>query len=185
MDTHTKAYVVIALSTAGLAAVAALVAWWARPTSGAHRPPQARLVTPGLAALLTVMVCAFAVTVFAPLTGLLAPAQAAPVVVPVTDPAPPRFDALPAITEDDPRWDCATMGNRVCGPDAPLPAGPDFDCWDDASCAAVAADPTRTPIPGPDVDGPDGRWHRDCLIWPETDTADAVLTCADGWVEHP
>lgn len=21
-----------------------------------------------------------------------------------------------AITEDDPRWDCATMGNHVCGP---------------------------------------------------------------------
>lgn len=23
------------------------------------------------------------------------------------------------IMEDDPRWDCATMGNRVCGPDQP------------------------------------------------------------------
>ena len=22
----------------------------------------------------------------------------------------------PRIEEDDPRWDCATMGNRICGP---------------------------------------------------------------------
>lgn len=27
------------------------------------------------------------------------------------------FPADPGIiTEDDPRWDCATMGNRICGP---------------------------------------------------------------------
>lgn len=26
---------------------------------------------------------------------------------------------LERIEEDDPRWDCATMGNRVCGP-API-----------------------------------------------------------------
>lgn len=26
------------------------------------------------------------------------------------------------ITEDDPRWDCRTMGNKVCGPNAPKPA---------------------------------------------------------------
>ena len=25
------------------------------------------------------------------------------------------------ITEDDPRWDCRTMGNKVCGPDAEKP----------------------------------------------------------------
>jgi hypothetical protein len=24
------------------------------------------------------------------------------------------------IMEDDPRWDCATMGNRVCGPEVPV-----------------------------------------------------------------
>jgi len=29
--------------------------------------------------------------------------------------------AVKRITEDDPRWNCATMGNRVCGP---VTAGP-------------------------------------------------------------
>lgn len=28
------------------------------------------------------------------------------------------------ITEDDPRWDCATMGNRICGPGRPSDIGP-------------------------------------------------------------
>lgn len=27
----------------------------------------------------------------------------------------------PVIHEDDPRWDCATMGNRICGPGALRP----------------------------------------------------------------
>lgn len=26
------------------------------------------------------------------------------------------------ITEDDPRWDCRTMGNKICGPGAKKPA---------------------------------------------------------------
>lgn len=26
------------------------------------------------------------------------------------------------ITEDDPRWDCRTMGNKICGPNAKKPA---------------------------------------------------------------
>lgn len=33
--------------------------------------------------------------------------------------------AVPAqqrITEDDPRWDCRTMGNKICGPNAKKPA---------------------------------------------------------------
>jgi hypothetical protein len=25
------------------------------------------------------------------------------------------------ITEDDPRWDCRTMGNKICGPNASKP----------------------------------------------------------------
>lgn len=25
------------------------------------------------------------------------------------------------ITEDDPRWDCRTMGNKICGPDSHKP----------------------------------------------------------------
>lgn len=35
------------------------------------------------------------------------------------------FANLPAtpIMEDDPRWDCRTMGNLTCGPGAPHPAG--------------------------------------------------------------
>jgi len=31
------------------------------------------------------------------------------------DPAAPREKSAPHIEEDDPRWDCATMGNRICG----------------------------------------------------------------------
>ncbi|AGT12798.1 hypothetical protein PHELEMICH_61 [Mycobacterium phage Phelemich] len=30
------------------------------------------------------------------------------------------------INEDDPAWDCRTMGNRVCGPLTPTPG-----CWDE------------------------------------------------------
>ena len=34
--------------------------------------------------------------------------------------APDRTDIdSDRITEDDPRWDCETMGNRICGPIAP------------------------------------------------------------------
>jgi len=28
------------------------------------------------------------------------------------------------ITEDDPRWDCRTMGNKICGPGAKIPKTP-------------------------------------------------------------
>ncbi|HEV2122950.1 MAG TPA: hypothetical protein VGW38_09265 [Chloroflexota bacterium] len=34
------------------------------------------------------------------------------------------WQPVPApIMEDDPRWDCRTMGNLTCGPGAPHPAG--------------------------------------------------------------
>lgn len=46
--------------------------------------------------------------------------------------SPTNADALQAttapqqrITEDDPRWDCRTMGNKVCGPNQPKPV---FTC---------------------------------------------------------
>lgn len=49
--------------------------------------------------------------------------------VDITGPATPHPVSHPVtrsatITEDDPRWDCHTMGNRVCGTGArpPLPS---------------------------------------------------------------
>jgi hypothetical protein len=38
------------------------------------------------------------------------------VLVSAPDPAPVRLDYSTVIQEDDPRWDCRTMGNRICGP---------------------------------------------------------------------
>lgn len=38
----------------------------------------------------------------------------APEATPTTPPAPPADEV---IYEDDPRWDCTTMGNRICGTD--------------------------------------------------------------------
>lgn len=37
-----------------------------------------------------------------------------PETTPITTDGTP---SQPHITEDDPRWDCQTMGNRVCGPE--------------------------------------------------------------------
>lgn len=43
---------------------------------------------------------------------------------------PPPIEPKPAtglvITEDDPRWDCTTMGNQVCGPGNDDGARPGF-----------------------------------------------------------
>ena len=33
--------------------------------------------------------------------------------------------SVPQIQEDDPSWDCRTMGNRVCGPTYPAYLSPD------------------------------------------------------------
>lgn len=43
---------------------------------------------------------------------------------PVTEPEPALTPEPEVIQEDDPRWDCATMGNKVCGPVADTPAPP-------------------------------------------------------------
>lgn len=37
-------------------------------------------------------------------------------------PAPTSPASQERITEDDPRWDCRTMGNKICGPNAKKPA---------------------------------------------------------------
>lgn len=49
------------------------------------------------------------------------------------------------ISEDDPRWDCRTMGNRICGPNAKLPDGSSvgphgFNCTR-RPCLSTARDP--------------------------------------------
>lgn len=38
----------------------------------------------------------------------------------------PTTTVQTTIAEDDPAWDCRTMGNRVCGPFTPTPG-----CWDE------------------------------------------------------
>lgn len=35
-------------------------------------------------------------------------------------------DQAQKITEDDPRWDCRTMGNKLCGPDSMVRPGGGF-----------------------------------------------------------
>ena len=57
-----------------------------------------------------------------PTTPATPPATEAP--APVETPAP--TPTAEVIMEDDPRWDCHTMGNKICGPIAPvnLPAPP-------------------------------------------------------------
>lgn len=40
-------------------------------------------------------------------------------------PAPRPVVEVPACQEDDPCWDCETMGNRVCGPVMTIPDMPD------------------------------------------------------------
>ncbi|AER48977.1 hypothetical protein SEA_DONNY_65 [Mycobacterium phage Donny] len=45
----------------------------------------------------------------------------------VTHPeATPTSTVQTTISEDDPAWDCRTMGNRVCGPETATPG-----CWDE------------------------------------------------------
>lgn len=40
------------------------------------------------------------------------------------------------IYEDDPRWDCRTMGNRVCGDGTVLPDGTVIDAGDYHECVS-------------------------------------------------
>lgn len=40
--------------------------------------------------------------------------------------------APPVCHEDDPCWDCATMGNHVCGPGATRPEPSGTNCYEDA-----------------------------------------------------
>jgi len=58
-------------------------------------------------------------------------------------PSGPHVEPLSVqrVEEDDPRWDCRTMGNRVCGAPAPIAdavvySGEVIDCT-----SAEAADP--------------------------------------------
>jgi len=79
--------------------------------------------------------------------------------------APPTTSRHVTITEDDPRWNCLTMGNRTCGPryhmvdDVPNPVG-----WRQAIVGDMReADPYR------------------CLI----DISDTTtIVCQDGKVWH-
>lgn len=62
--------------------------------------------------------------------------------VPGVGPSTPPIAAQ--LTEDDPGWDCATQGNRVCGPvtDADRAAG--WHVWDTSDGArSLRVDPSR------------------------------------------
>lgn len=62
------------------------------------------------------------------------------------------------LEEDDPGWDCHTMGNRTCGPDPTIPTPPGFICQaEDNSdmpdgkeviCYRMAPNPDMDSIPG-------------------------------------
>ena len=43
------------------------------------------------------------------------------------------------LQEDDPGWDCATMGNKTCGPNGPTSAAYLEDAWASFNGAAVAS----------------------------------------------
>lgn len=54
----------------------------------------------------------------------------------------PAREPVAACQEDDPCWDCRTMGNLVCGPLGPSAERPECDRWcqtDTASAVAAVA----------------------------------------------
>lgn len=110
---------------------------------------------------------------------------------------PPSSTAtLERITEDDPQWNCLTMGNRECGPDwtaFPQPIADRHDVFH-PKCMLNMRDPVGQ-VRVNCVDGyvsSDGEFkpaspqieeaigHRECVI-SVGDTS--VIYCADGWKE--
>lgn len=98
------------------------------------------------------------------------------------------------ITEDDPRWNCRTMGNRVCGMPAPeeLTACTAMgECIPDPSKAPTCTrDVADGPIPclGSDADGiavvdAFGTEHAGCALVVTT-LEDSVAVCPDGFREE-
>lgn len=71
---------------------------------------------PTLAVVLAVVLAALAATGGAATASALRPAVTHTSTT--VRPGPHRPAPTEHIDEDDPRWDCATMGNRVCGPTA-------------------------------------------------------------------
>ena len=70
---------------------------------------------------------------------------------------PPQF-----ITEDSPRWDCSTMGNRQCGPYNGTQDAPRLQCLE----GEVSINAVR--IAGPDYSHPDpfaGTERSGCIHW--------------------
>jgi hypothetical protein len=59
-----------------------------------------------------------------------APAESYVPPAPVEGPAPVSTPVADAIQEDDPRWNCETMGNKVCGP----ASGESVDNWLSRTC---------------------------------------------------
>lgn len=83
------------------------------------------------------------------------PTPAPTVTVTVTAPVTPSTPPAP-VAEDDPAWNCLTMGNHRCGPE-----------WE--------------PFPSPAVEGPDGTQHTGCLIrFGDT----SFIVCPDGYTDE-
>lgn len=56
--------------------------------------------------------------------------QDSPEVVSVSTSEAPAVVEVPGVPEDDPSWDCRTMGNRMCGPvPVRVPGDPALECW--------------------------------------------------------
>lgn len=85
-----------------------------------------------------------------------------------TDPKPlPSPTPIVHIEEDDPGWDCNTMGNRLCGPQDEM-----------------NQDLPTQPIDQPLIDPVSGALHSPCwIVVPPT--GDGWAQCEDGYIERP
>lgn len=122
-----------------------------------------RAAAAGKLAVLGGLITLAAVTPYEPSVANAAPATVSAASIPDVTVAIPDGVRAP-VQEDDPRWDCRTMGNRVCG--RPLP--PWFG-WERATWAT-----TR------EVCGKHSR-RRAVVVWAKNlDNDNSMVVCANG-----
>ena len=108
----------------------------------------------------------------APTQALTQPLYKAPVQAPTQAPLKAPTQApltAPICYEDMPCWDCSTMGNLICGNEAPQPTAAqceeDMPCWDCATMGNKICGPTKAPVAtttAPKVDPYSGNPIVDC-----------------------
>jgi hypothetical protein len=98
-------------------------------------------------------------------------------------------DPVQYVNEDEPGWDCHTMGNHVCGPVADVPWSEQYpdeatqDATPPADDTGLFPDPFDGPEQEPfDIVGVDGVTHHGCTI--EVDEPSSHLICDDGYAEE-